>query len=141
MIRSSLVALSCLAVTLPAQSRPASSLNTLTAAESRAGWRLLFDGKTTAGWRNYRKDSISTGWQVVDGVLSRVGQAGGDIMTREQFASFELAIDWKLEPGGNSGIMYRVSEDEEYPFWTGPEYQLLDDERHPDGKSRLTSAG
>lgn len=114
-------------------------LNALTPAEAAAGWRLLFDGRTTDGWRGYRKDSVP-GWQVVDGALTRVSQ-GGDILTGDQFASFELAIDWKVEPGANSGIMYRVSEDDDYPFWTGPEYQVLDDARHADGKSRLTAAG
>lgn len=114
--------------------------NTLTAAEREAGWRLLFDGRTVDAWRGYRKDSVPAGWQVVDGALTRVGQ-GGDILTRQQFASFELSLEWKVAPGGNSGVMYRVSEDESGPYWTGPEMQVLDDERHADGKSRLTAAG
>lgn len=114
--------------------------NTLTAAEQEAGWRLLFDGHTTLGWRGYRKDSVHAGWQVMDGALTLV-RAGGDIMTREVFANFELSLEWKVAPGGNSGVMYRVSEDKSAPFWTGPEMQVLDDERHADGKSRLTAAG
>jgi len=132
-----LAALSCISVLAAAQTPPP---NTLTTAERKAGWRLLFDGKTTAGWRNYKADTMSTGWQVVDGAMTRMAPAG-DIVTRAQYASFELAIDWKVEPGANSGIMYRVSEDDDYPFWTGPEYQVLDDARHPDGKSRMTAAG
>jgi len=116
------------------------ALNTLTAEEQAQGWRLLFDGKSTAGWRAYRADSMSSGWQVVDGALTRVGRAG-DIVTREQFANFELTLDWKISQGGNSGIFYRVSEDDEAAYWSGPEMQVLDDERHPDAQSRLTAAG
>jgi len=81
--------------------------NTLTVKEKAAGWRLLFDGKTTAGWRGYRQDSIPDGWKAVDGALTRIGR-GGDIITIDEFDDFELAVDWKLGPGGNSGIFYRV---------------------------------
>ena len=102
-------------------------------------WRSLFDGSTTSGWRGYRKDSVA-GWQVVDGALTRVGP-GGDIMTTEQFANFELELEWKVAPGGNSGIMYRVTEAAANPYETGPEMQVLDDSGHADGRSRLTSAG
>ena len=114
--------------------------NTLTPREQAAGWRLLFDGKTTAGWRGFRKDSIPTSWRVEDRSLTLVGQ-GGDIVTRDQFADFELALEWKIAPGGNSGIFYRASEDDDAIYWTAPEMQVLDDARHEDGKSRLTAAG
>jgi len=103
-------------------------------------WRSLFDGKTTAGWRNYGKKDISDGWVVRDSALTRVG-AGGDIITDEQFRNFELTIDWKVEPGGNSGIFYRASEDSDEIYWNAPEMQVLDDAKHPDGQSRLTAAG
>ena len=103
-------------------------------------WRSLFDGKTTAGWRNYGKKDISDGWVVRDSALTRVG-AGGDIITDEQFRNFELTIDWKVEPGGNSGIFYRASEDSDDIYWNAPEMQVLDDAKHPDGQSRLTAAG
>jgi len=116
------------------------ALNRLTAAEQEQGWRLLFDGKSTAGWRAYRADSMPSGWQVVDGALTRVGSAT-DIITKEQFANFELTLDWKVAEGGNSGIFYRVSEDDDAPYWSGPEMQVLDDARHRDGQSRLTAAG
>lgn len=116
------------------------SYNMLTPAEQAAGWRLLFDGKTTDGWRGYRKPAIPAGWQVVDGALTRVDSAG-DIVTKEQFRNFELSLEWQVVKGGNSGIFYRVSEDLEYPWQTGPEMQVLDDAGHPDGKSPLTSAG
>jgi hypothetical protein len=114
--------------------------NTLTPAERAAGWRLLFDGRTTDGWRGYKKTSMPSGWTVVGEALTRSGE-GGDIVTTQQFKDFELALDWKIAPGGNSGIFYRASEDDDAIYWTAPEMQVLDDARHPDGKSRLTSAG
>jgi hypothetical protein len=114
--------------------------NTLTTAEVQAGWRLLFDGRTTAGWRGYKKTSMPSGWRVVGGTLSRVG-GGGDIVTTQQFRNFELVLEWNVSQGGNSGIFYRASEDEDGIYWTAPELQVLDDARHPDGKSRLTAAG
>jgi len=118
----------------------AQSPNSLTPAERAAGWRLLFDGKTTAGWRGFKMDSLPSGWQVVNGALTRVA-AAGDIVTREQFRDFELSLEWNVAPGGNSGIFYRASEDDDAIYWTAPEMQVLDDARHPDGKSRLTAAG
>jgi hypothetical protein len=112
----------------------------LTTAERAAGWRLLFDGRTTAGWRGYHQDTMPAGWQVRDGALTRVSPAG-DIVTAEQYGNFELALEWRVARGGNSGIFYRVSEDLEYPWQTGPEMQVLDDAVHADGRSPLTSAG
>lgn len=114
----------------------------MTEAERRAGWHLLFDGRTAEQWRGYRKSDLPAGWQVVDGALTRVG-AGGDIVTREQFENFELSLEWKIQPGGNSGIFFRVLEDEAYPnVWqTGPEMQVLDNQAHRDGLDPRTSAG
>ncbi|MGH7569068.1 MAG: 3-keto-disaccharide hydrolase [Gemmatimonadales bacterium] len=115
-------------------------MNTLTSEERAAGWRLLFDGRTTAGWRGFRMDSMPAGWQVVDGALTRTG-GGGDIITTEQFADFELALEWRVAPGGNSGIMFRVTEASDATYESGPEMQVLDDAAHRDGQSRLTAAG
>ena len=114
--------------------------NTLTNEETTAGWRLLFDGQSTAGWRNYGKQTISDGWKIEDGALTRAG-AGGDIITNDQFGNFELSLEWKIEPGGNSGIFYRAGEDKDEIYWNAPEVQILDDANHPDGRSRLRSAG
>jgi hypothetical protein len=114
--------------------------NALTDAETAEGWTLLFDGKTTEGWRGYKKDKAPAGWTVVDGILTRSG-GGGDLMTVAQYGDFELSIDWKVAEGGNSGIMYRVAESEGAPYMTGPEYQVLDDARHGDGKNPITSSG
>jgi hypothetical protein len=115
-------------------------MNALTAAEREAGWRLLFDGKTTDGWRGYHMDSMPSGWQVVDSALTRVGE-GADIITRDQFADFELLLEWKVAPGGNSGVIYRATEEYNYSYKSGPEMQVLDDAAHQDGLSRLTAAG
>jgi hypothetical protein len=114
--------------------------NFLSAEEQAAGWKLLFDGKTTAGWRGYRKDHMPSGWQVKDQCLVRVGP-GGDIITEGEWGDFELQIDWRVCAAGNSGIFYRVNEDFDWPFFTGPEFQVLDNAEHADGRSPLTSAG
>jgi hypothetical protein len=117
--------------------------NTLTAAEKKAGWKLLFDGKSTKGWRGYNKKEAPASWKVIDGVLTfdKVEGQGGDLLTEEQYESFELAIDWKISPKGNSGVMYHVQETEKSPYMTGPEMQVLDNGGHADGKNPLTSAG
>lgn len=109
-------------------------------AAAQSGWRSLFDGRTTAGWRGFRMDTVPAGWQVVDGALTRVG-GGGDIITTDQFANFELELEWNVAAGGNSGIMFRVTEDSDATYKSGPEMQVLDDAAHRDGQSRLTAAG
>lgn len=113
--------------------------NTLTPAEQAAGWRLLFDGRTTTGWRGYREQAMPNGWQAAGGLLQK-SDAVGDIITTEQFGDFEVAIDWRIARGGNAGIFYRGTEEFEKVYWSAPEYQLLDDANAPDGRSRLTSA-
>lgn len=119
---------------------PAKPQNVLTEAETKEGWRLLFDGRTTAGWRSFRGKGVSAGWQVENGALARVGEAG-DIVTVDPYSDFELRYDWKISPGGNSGVFFHVSEDKEHVWETGPEMQILDNEGHPDGKDPRTSAG
>jgi hypothetical protein len=117
--------------------------NTLSEKEKADGWKLLFDGKSTRGWHKYKGKEIGDRWKVVDGTLSLVhkdGKDGGDIVTDDTFDSFELSIEWKVTPGANSGIMYRVEESEDSPGFTGPEYQILDNAKHPDGRKRETSA-
>ena len=113
--------------------------NTLSVEEQAAGWKLLFDGKTTAGWRGYKQAAMPNGWRVEDGTLTKA-DATEDILTAEQFGDFELALDWKIGTGGNSGIFYRGSEEFERVYWSAPEYQLLDDANARDGRNRLTSA-
>jgi hypothetical protein len=112
----------------------------LTAEQIAAGWRPLFNGRTTNGWRGYKSAAVPPAWHVVDGTLAK--ETGtDDLITREQFGNFELAFDWKLGPGGNAGVFYRGTEEYDHIYWSAPEYQLLDDSLAPDGKSRLTAAG
>lgn len=125
--------------------------NTLSAEEQAAGWRLLWDGKTTTGWRSAKAESFPTkGWEIKDGVLSVLATggaeaaAGGDIITRDRFSQFELVLDFKITPGANSGIKYFCQPNLDPITGTGAktttgsaiglEYQILDDERHPDAK-------
>jgi len=100
--------------------------NVLNDDEKAAGFELLFDGKSLEHFRNFKRDDVSDGWQAVDGTLARVGKAG-DIMTRDKYGDFELRLDWKISKGGNSGIIYLVSEDGGATWHSGPEMQILDD--------------
>jgi hypothetical protein len=114
----------------------------LIAQPSRADgpWKSLFDGRSLNGWSHFRESGPIKGWTVVDGAITRTG-SGGDIVTIDQFGDFELELEWKISPGGNSGIFYRIDPAAEATYLSGPEMQVLDDDRHADGKSRLTSAG
>jgi hypothetical protein len=114
--------------------------NRLTAQEQEEGWRLLFDGQTLTGWRGYGMQTMPEGWAVVDGSLTRTAPAA-DIVTTGQFRNFDLQLEWKIAPGGNSGIFYRAVETSDPIYHNAPEYQILDDNVHQDGRSQLTSAG
>ncbi|MFN0007439.1 MAG: family 16 glycoside hydrolase [Planctomycetota bacterium] len=114
--------------------------NVLTAAERGDGWQLLFDGKSTKGWRGFKQKGMPAGWSVENGALVRVGEAG-DIVTEEEFGDFELSLEWRIQPGGNSGVFFRVSEDHDHVWETGPEMQILDNAGHGDGLDPRTSAG
>ena len=136
-------------ILLAAAPAPNAGPNSLSDAEKKAGWRLLFDGKTTDGWRGYKMDKMPPGWKVIDGSLVRVrGGAGGkgagggdDIITRDQFGDFELMLDWRImDKAGNSGVILRAAEDAVTSWHTGPEYQLLDNAAYP-GRSVKELAG
>lgn len=107
-----------------------------------ADWIILFDGSSTSAWREFRKSEFPRqGWEVVDGTLHvKAGGGAGDLVTRQKFQDFDLEFEWKVSPGANSGVMYRVSETFDAPWHTGPEYQVLDDAKHADGKNPKTSA-
>jgi hypothetical protein len=111
--------------------------NTLTAAEQSEGWELLFDGSTLNGWKRYNHDTIGPLWSVDNGAIKCDGEGltegtaniGGSLVTIKQYGNFELFAEWKVSPGGNSGIHYHVVEKPEYAheFDTGPEFQVMDD--------------
>ncbi len=114
--------------------------NALTERERAEGWQLLFDGASTRGWRGYRSSEMPAGWQVVDGALTRVAEAG-DIVSDDAYRSFVLDFEWQVAPGANSGVMFHVGEELDYPWQSGPEYQVLDDAAHQDGLDPTTAAG
>lgn len=135
--------------------RPApatASPNQLTAAEKSAGWKLLFNGKDLSGWHTYGQDTVGKAWKVdQDGnlfldVSDKEGwqaQNGGDIVTDEAYGNYELELDWKISPCGNSGIIYNIVEDDQsdYMWQTGPEMQILDNNCHPDAQYPTHRAG
>ena len=113
--------------------RVAAADNTLTAAETQAGWKLLFDGKTLNGWHNFKKEGVKPGWQVKDGNLVCVDpHNAGDIVTTEKFGAFELHLDFKMAEGANSGIIYHVTDEGGAVWATGPEIQLEDNAKAAD---------
>jgi len=133
--------------------------NELTASERAAGWRLLFDGKTFNGWRGLGYDSVPTAhWKISNGAIEKIpsgkiakmpdGQPanGGDLMTADTFGDFELAFQWKVAPGANSGLKYNVSEEFSLENASnhaalGFEYQVLDDSLAEDNKPATHQAG
>ena len=112
---------------------------------------MLFNGKTLNGWRNFKSKTIGEAWSVTDGAIhlnktQKEGfqiKGGGDIVTENEFENFELSIEWKIAPCGNSGIIFNVVEAPEYQYvWqTGPEMQVLDNACHPDAKIEKHRAG
>ena len=117
-----------------------SATNTLTPAEQAEGWKLLFDGTSLKGWRAFKSETPPAGWKAVKGELVREG-SGGDLLTADQFGDFELRLEWKVTKNGNSGIMFRVTDQANLTYETGPEFQILDNGGHKDGANPLTSAG
>ena len=112
---------------------PPAKPNTLTAAEKAAGWDLLFDGQTLDGWHNFKKTGVRPGWQVKDGALVCVDpHTAGDIVTSNQFGWFELELDYNISEGGNSGIMFHVTDEGGAAWATGPEFQLEDNAKAAD---------
>jgi type 1 glutamine amidotransferase len=135
------------AVTLPAEWKDIRTHNVLTAEEKAAGWTLLFDGTNPPAMKGWKSDGVwpPKGWELKDGTIHRpgadLGPGSRDLITNEQFGDFEFSVEWKIAPGGNSGIMYRCSEEFDFPWRTGPEMQILDNAKHQDGKDPKTSAG
>jgi len=108
-----------------------------TPTDDQGGWKNL---TTLAAWRGYKTQEVPKGWRLVgDTITKNVGTE--DLVSKDQYENFELQLDWRLSKGGNAGVFYHATEEGDKVYWTGPEYQLLDDANHPDGKNPLTSAG
>src|ERR1041385_5634072 len=113
MKQSILIALALASMaTMSVRAAEGSRSNTLTAREKADGWKLLFDGKTLNGWHNFKKEGVRPGWQVKDGTLACVDpHNAGDIVTTDKFDWFELQLDYNISSGGNSGIMFHVTDE------------------------------
>jgi hypothetical protein len=108
--------------------------------DSESGFIPLFDGKTLAGWTDQSGKPPSAGWQVEDGALHRKGLRAGSLISERQFDNFELRFEWKINKGGNSGLKYRTFPVPSKGYY-GCEYQILDDDNHPNGKKATTRCG
>lgn len=110
---------------------------TAVAADSAGTWKSVV---ALDNWRGYRTQDAPTGWSATDSTITKSG-VGQDIVSRAEYTDFELAFDWKLDAGGNSGIFYRATEEYDKIYWSAPEFALVDNAGHPDGQNPLTSAG
>lgn len=120
------------------------AFETITATESieanrmdnASGWITLFDGSSYDNWRGYLVEGMYPEWIIEDGAMAFIpGKEGGkNIITKEKFTNFILSLEWKISEAGNSGIFWGVNESENYsePYQTGPEIQIVDNEKHPD---------
>jgi len=100
--------------------------NQLTRTEILSGWKLIFDGESTKGWRGYKREGVSDGWKIIDGTMVREGKGAGDIITDRKYKYFELSLEYNISKGGNSGLMFHVTEDNPAPWHSGPEVQIQD---------------
>src|SRR5690242_5375404 len=129
------------------------SQNTLTSKEKNEGWQLLFNGKNTEGWHNYGHQNVGNEWKVQDGAIhldaSEKNKEGGDLVSNEEYANFDLKMDWKISEKGNSGIIFYLHDDpakDKETYVTGIEMQVLDNGTptrlgQPDGKLYTHRAG
>lgn len=127
-------------------SAPTHAQNKLTAAETKAGWKLLFDGTSTKGWKAFNGKSDGSAWKVADGALyldASTKEGRGDLITAGEYGNYEFVYEWKIAPNGNSGLLFNVVEDPKYSavYVTGPEMQVLDNNGHPDAKIHKHRAG
>lgn len=131
-----LLMLGAAACSTPKSENASTTPNQLTEAQKAEGWKLLFDGQTMNGWRSFKNKENNT-WEVLDGTLhckssnDTTATQRADIMTTEMYGNFELSFDFKIAPEGNSGLIYRVTEEFDVPYASGPEYQIIDDIGYP----------
>jgi hypothetical protein len=107
---------------------------------SGGGWHYLIQANSAPGLRGWKHPGLPTGWTVHNGVLSKDGHVD-DLESTRTYKDFDLELQWKVGKASNSGIFYRATHQYDEIYWTGPEYQLVDDANTPDGKSRITAAG
>jgi len=117
-----------------------------TVGDAKPKWKILFDGKSTSEWRGFRRETFPSRCWIIEGdsIKTVAGCDAADqvdILTKDKYRDFELELEWRVSPGANSGIIYLISEDQDQTWKTGLEMQLLDDDKHPDGKKPTTSAG
>jgi hypothetical protein len=120
--------------------------NSLGKQEAKKGWQLLFDGTTTEGWHGYNLKSFPDCWKIEDGALTMttVGSAESqDIITNKKYRNFAFSADFMLTRAANSGIIFQVAEDTIYkfPYETGPEYQVIDQDNWPDTLQAVQTCG
>jgi hypothetical protein len=108
--------------------------------QGHGGWHSLIKRNSAPGLRGWSHPGLPPGWSVHDGVLSKSGPVD-DLESTRNYKDFDLELEWNIGKSGNSGIFYRATHEYDHIYWTGPEYQLLDDAHTPDGKSQLTAAG
>jgi len=115
-------------------------LGAMSPPQSESSWRVLFDGTSLNEWRGYKSDRVPSGWRIENGALAKDTPVA-DIVSKDEFGDFELELEWRIGEAGNSGIFYRGTEEYDHIYWSAPEYQLLDDLKAADNKTRLTCAG
>jgi len=123
-----------------------SAASTTASKDSTGGWTNLFDGTGTAGWHTYGTSSVNDRWKVADGAitLDTASKSHGDLVSDKEYGNFDLKLEWKISPKGNSGIIFYTHEDTtkyKETYVTGPEMQVVDNEGHPDGKLVKHQAG
>jgi hypothetical protein len=147
-----LVAAATIAIVSCHSTKEAMTENKLTTEEKNDGWKLMFDGKTTKGWHKYGGNPVGSAWKVKDGELyldttikeNWQIKDGGDIVSDEEYENFHLKLEWNIAKDGNSGIIFYINEDKSkynWPWETGPEMQVLDNNGHPDAKIIKHRAG
>jgi len=104
------------------------------AAPGKQAWQVLFDGTDTSAWRNFKSSGLHQQWQIIDGSLTLTAAGGGDLLTKQQYANFELELSWLISSGGNSGVFILADEQGQFIYSHAPEVQILDNERHADNK-------
>lgn len=139
-IRHALVILCGLSFAGGCGSTPGTKPPNASPSAAAAPWRVLFDGTSMDAWRGYKMDSVPAGWHIVDGTLAKE-QSVPDLITKDEFGDFDLELEWKIGEAGNSGIFYRGTEEYSHIYWSAPEYQLEDDWKAEDNKTRYVNTG